>query len=133
MSQEDFHIYNQFYQKCSRQFGYQLIPLEKTLVHPKIIPPTGSPFKFVTFSELFICIRNLYDLQTTDPKDKELILNYTFRIYEEYFIKSNATIKCKFEAFKDIINARHLEFGKLLDSLSDTDKDFICKVFKMKD
>lgn len=72
-------------------------------------------------------------MEKTDPKDKEAILNYTFHIYEEYFVKNNTGVKCKFEAFKDIINARHLEFGKLLNSLSDKDKDFICKVFKMKE
>jgi hypothetical protein len=72
-------------------------------------------------------------MNTTSLQDKETILNYTFKIYEEYMLKNNALYKCKYEAFKEIINARHIEFGKLLNSLSDKDKDFICKVFKMKD
>jgi hypothetical protein len=108
-----------------------LKPIKKTLVHPKINNPTPDK-NTINFAEMFNVIKMYYNQSKISLSDKELILNYTFKIYEEFGIKNNENYRIKYELFKEIINQRHLEFGKLLDTLKDEDKDLICKIFKMK-
>jgi hypothetical protein len=107
-------------------------PIKKTLVHPKISLPLDSNPNIITYASLFQGIKAYYNQNNIKVEYKEMILNYTFKIYEEYVLKNNKAYKNKFELFKEIINQRHLEFGKLLNTLEDKDKDLICKIFKMK-
>jgi hypothetical protein len=102
--------------------------------HPLVVKGDCRQINYqpTTFEELFVNIKTYYYQPTATIAEKELILNYTFKIYEEYMIKGNIAYQAKFRTFESIIKERHLEFGKLLNTLDDQDKDMICKIFRMK-
>lgn len=75
------------------------------LGHPLVVKVDSKQVnhQVVTFEELFANIKNYYYQPTATNAEKELILNYTFNIYEAFMIKGNAAYQAKYRTFEPII------------------------------